>query len=84
MSNVDHATCRPDTHDRDPGTDQVRPYDQPCDKDGMLSDKQSVDADGLLACNDCGRPLFYCTNDEDYHHVDPGVGCFLSGAWRHM
>lgn len=38
---------------------------------------QRVADDGLLGCNDCGKPLYYCTSDEDYHHVDREASCFL-------
>lgn len=41
---------------------------------------QRVAVDGLLGCNDCGQPLYWCRNDEDWHHVDPRQECFLVGA----
>jgi len=78
---IDHAQCAPESHDRNPGTDEIRPYSEPYDEHGMLSDKQSVGEDGLLACNDCGLPIFYCRADEWYHHVDPDAECFLCAAW---
>ena len=57
-----------------------RPYGQPYDEHGFLSDKQVIAADGLLGCNDCGRPLFYCRNAGWYFHTDPEAACFLAGA----
>ncbi len=47
----------------------------------MLSDKQAYGPDGQSACNDCGEPLFYCRNTDQYRHVDPEAGCFLAPAW---
>lgn len=77
---VDHRGCTAEAHDRSL-PDRTRPYDQPLDEDGNLSDAQVVAADGLLGCNDCGRPLFYCTNDDNYWHADPRAECFLAPAW---
>lgn len=77
----DHDACLPETHDRSLPDDGGRPYGEPYDADGYLSDKQSYGPDGLLACNNCGKPMFYCTNDEQYHHTDPNVSCFLAPAW---
>jgi len=59
---VNHATCAASAHDRS--------LPEPLDA-------QAVADDGQLACNDCGRPAFYCANDESYHHVDRGAVCFL-------
>jgi len=78
---INHAQCAPEAHDRSLPDEGGRPYDQPYDEHGFLSDKQATAADGLLGCNDCGKPLFYCRNDENYHHVDPDAGCFLAPAW---
>jgi hypothetical protein len=78
---VNHHECAAEAHDRSLPDGGGRPYDQPYDEHGFLSDKQAMAADGLLGCNDCGRPLFYCTNDEQYHHVDPEAECFLAAAW---
>ena len=41
---------------------------------------QRVADDGLLGCNDCGQPLYYCVNDNWYHHVDPAQDCYLVEA----
>lgn len=41
--------------------------------------EQRVAADGLMGCNDCGEPLYYCENTHWYHHVDPKHECFLVG-----
>ena len=79
--NTDHAKCPPEAHDRSLPDDGGRPYDQPYDENGWLSDKQTMAADGLLGCNDCGKPLFYCRVAEWYFHVDPEAECFLAGAW---
>jgi len=59
---TDHATCPPSA--------PVRSL--PAPRDG-----QTVADDGLLACNDCNRPAFYCDVDSQYHHVDPEAACFL-------
>jgi hypothetical protein len=80
-STINHDGCDPSAHDRSLPDDGGRPYDQPYDSNGFLSDKQSYGPDGLLACNDCGRPLFYCRNAEWYFHVDKYAGCFLTGPW---
>lgn len=48
----------------------------------------TVDRDGNtlaepvpMTCDDCGRPSYYDTADESYHHAtDPGRGCFLIPA----
>lgn len=77
-----HARCHPSKHDRSLPDDGGRPYGQPLDVNGFADDRQAIAADGLLGCNDCGLPLFYCLNDEWYYHVDPDAGCFLAGAWR--
>jgi hypothetical protein len=60
----DHSDCPPQAHIRSAeGTD---PGEQP------------VDADGNLACNDCGESMFYCETTGRYHHVDPAApACFL-------
>lgn len=50
--------------------------------DRDLPPEQKVADDGLMGCNDCARPLFYCQVDEQYHHVDPDAECFLCGPWR--
>lgn len=61
-STIDHSTCAADAHDRTLSND-----DQPL-----------IAPDGLLACQDCGLPAFYCANDENFHHVDAAApGCFL-------
>jgi len=59
---IDHRYCPPASHDRS----------LPDPLDG-----QAVAPDGLLACNDCNRPAYYCSNDNNYHHVDPDARCFL-------
>jgi len=47
-------------------------------------DSQSfVDIDGVkhMVCDDCGRPTYYDSTDDDYHHEQrPEIGCFLIGA----
>jgi hypothetical protein len=78
---TDHLSCAPGSHDRSLPDDGGRPWDQPYDEHGYLSDKQAMAADGLLGCNDCGRPLFWCRANEQYHHVDRDAGCFLAGPW---
>jgi hypothetical protein len=55
---------------------------EPGAHDRELPPEQKVAEDGLMACNDCARPLFYCTNDEWYVHVDPDAECFTVAAWR--
>lgn len=60
---IDHTTCSPSAHDRS----------LPDPLDG-----QAIADDGGLACNDCGKPIYYCENDNQYHHVDPDAeSCFL-------
>jgi hypothetical protein len=78
---VDHAKCPAEAHDRSLPDDGGRPYAEKYDEHGFLSDKQAIAGDGLLGCNDCGRPMFYCRADEQYHHVDPGDECWSAGAW---
>jgi hypothetical protein len=56
---VDHASCPPGAHDRDPGT--------------AIDDGAPVDEHGLLLCADCQAPLMYCTTINDYAHVDPAA-----------
>lgn len=75
-----HGKCGPEDHDRSL-PDRSRAYDEPRDPDGCLSDAQVRAADGLLGCNDCGLPLFWCRRDNQYHHVDPRASCPLAGAW---
>lgn len=59
---TNHIMCAPEDHDRDP--------------EG--TEGQRLDDEGLLACNHCGRRIFYCANTEEHHHLDnPEVGCFL-------
>lgn len=58
---IDHATCPESSHDRDP--------------EG--AEEQAVDEAGLTACNNCQKPIFYCSEDEDWHHLDPKASCFL-------
>ena len=65
---VNHAKCPPGTHDRslpDP------PY----------QDEVTKAEDGLMGCADCRRPLFWCEQDHQWHHVDPEAECFMAGAW---
>ncbi len=46
--------------------------------DRTAGDEQAVDEHGLMACNDCGEPIFYCERTGWYHHVDPAaMPCFL-------
>jgi hypothetical protein len=78
---IDHAQCAPGSHDRSLPDNGGRPYGLPYDEHGNLSDKQVMAPDGLLGCNDCGLPLFWCIGDNDYHHVDRDTECFLAGAW---
>lgn len=78
---LDHSACPPQAHDRSLPDEGGRPWDQPYDEQGHLSDKQAMAEDGLLGCNDCGRPLFYCRTTENYHHVDRAAECFLVAAW---
>jgi hypothetical protein len=80
-TDVDHAKCAPETHDRSLPDDGGRPYAEQYDANGMLSDKQAIAEDGLLGCNDCGRPMFWCSADGQYHHVDPAAACWSAGAW---
>ena len=63
---VNHHECAPAEHDRS------LPDDTP---------EQTVAVDGLLGCNDCGKPLAYCTRADDYVHVDPEAECWLVPAW---
>jgi hypothetical protein len=81
MGEINHHECTPEDHDRSLPDDGGRLYGEPYDENGFLSDKQAQAADGLLGCNDCGLPLFWCLRDEHYHHVDPDAGCFLAPAW---
>ena len=78
---VNHHECAPADHDRNLPDNGGRPYNEPNDEHGYLSDKQVAANDGLLGCNDCGRPLFYCTRAEDYRHVDPDAECWLVPPW---
>ncbi len=78
---VNHAECDPEAHDRSLPDDGGRPYDQPYDENGFLSDKQTYGPDGLIACHDCGKPLMWCRNDEHWWHVSPQDECFLAPAW---
>jgi ribosomal protein L37E len=59
---VDHTKCDPFDHDRS--------------FEGAGPDQKVAD-DGLLGCNDCGRPVYYCDNDGRYHHVNPDDHCWL-------
>lgn len=59
---IDHTQCAPDKHD--PGADGYPP-------------ERARTPEGDLACNDCLEPMFYCTNAENYIHVDPEQTCFL-------
>lgn len=68
---MDHTTCPPEAHDRSLPIDNNRVN---------TVDRQTVAADGLLACNDCGRPAYYCEVDNNYHHVDTTAECFLIPA----
>ena len=65
---IDHAKCPPEAHDRSL-------------PDEPFEDEQAKAEDGLMGCNDCGLPLFYCRKAEWYFHVDPDAECFLSAAW---
>jgi hypothetical protein len=65
---VNHGLCVPEDHDRSLP-------DPPGDAD------QAKASDGLIGCNDDGRPLFYCRRTENWHHVDPQAECFLCHAW---
>ena len=47
--------------------------------DRELPPEQAQAADGLMACNDCGRPAFYCAVAEWYFHCDPAAECPLAG-----
>lgn len=31
-------------------------------------------------CADCDRPVWYCTEEEQWFHVDPKVTCFLASG----
>lgn len=65
---VDHTRCTPDVHDRT----------------AEGTEEQRLDDEGLLACNHCGRGIYYCANDEEHHHLDnPETGCFLIPAEIH-
>lgn len=70
---TDHAQCPPGSHTFDAGDDHY---------------EGRVDEHGNQLCNDCGTPMFYCTVDNRYHHVQgPGedvAPCFLiqEQAWR--
>lgn len=61
---MDHTTCPPEAHDRSLPK-------------GLTREEQNVASDGLLACNDCGKPAYYCERDDSYHHVDQEAFCFL-------
>ena len=62
-----HEMCPAEAHDR-----SVDPHT-------VETGEQNVDADGLLACNDCGVPTFYCDTTGWYHHLDPNAEpCFLA------
>lgn len=37
-----------------------------------------LDDEVPMRCNDCGRPTYYDTDDDQYHHaIDADRGCFL-------
>lgn len=62
---IDHATCSPGEHDFE-YSDEL-----------FAGNEQNHDGDRLL-CNDCRAPIFYCTNDENWHHAGADVpSCFL-------
>lgn len=63
-----HDFCPADAHDR-----EVDP--------SLTAEEQKRDADGLLACNHCSLPAFWCERTGQYHHLDPAApACFLIGA----
>jgi hypothetical protein len=60
---IDHTTCPRANHDREASDDDL---------------EFGHDLFGQLACQHCGAPVFYCTTDEAYHHLDPfHPACFL-------
>ena len=63
---VDHGTCPAGSHDREVTG---------------LGSEQARAADGLMGCNDCGLPLFYCEVAGWYFHCDREAECFLSPGW---
>lgn len=46
----------------------------------VTCNEQRVAGDGLIGCNDCGEPIYWCHNDNRWHHVNPAHECFLIGA----
>lgn len=43
--------------------------------------EQRTNAEGRMLCNDCSQPLFYCTVEGWYFHMDPDAApCFLSDS----
>lgn len=55
---MDHSKYSPSLHDRS------LPDDNHLDEDGQWH-PQWVAADGLMACNDCKLPMFYCQEEEE-------------------
>jgi hypothetical protein len=42
--------------------------------------EQRVTREARLACNECGKDLYYCQSTGWYHHVDPDQECYTVGA----
>lgn len=60
---INHTQCPPGSHTFDAG-------------DPFYEGR--VDEHGNLLCNGGEQPIFYCTRDEDYHHVGADAKpCFL-------
>jgi hypothetical protein len=86
---VNHHECAPGAHDRSLPDDH--PENCPlcggkvrfgrCRDCGEFETEVPVADDGLMGCADCRRPLFWCENDRQWHHVDPEAECFLAPAW---
>lgn len=58
----EHADCEPDDHTRDVAD----------------VDEQATTETGLMACNHCLLPAFYCGNTRRYYHLHPDdPDCFL-------
>jgi hypothetical protein len=60
---IDHTKCPREAHTFDAGDEHY---------------EGRVDEHGNQLCNDDAQPIFYCTRDENYHHVGAGAEpCFL-------
>lgn len=73
MLAVNHYHCPPRLHSRD--------ISQANAESGPQEHRRVTLADGrvilVMLCNDCRGPLFYCGEDQDYHHLGEVPPCWL-------